>query len=443
MDPVEHRVPVTFDGRVDNVDLTVGQHNRIVLLRPRVRRPTPAPIESYPNAALVVPSRLNQYRHPISVILAAIHASRDASDASLILVVGLVTGDEAPGLARHRTESVRCLVENDAAAWLTLATEAGSLLEVKAYLDYLAVRRGWPCSVSDIDSTAGPSTERSVLKFQEEFNRQFQRSIYEDGTCGTQTLESMFEVLRFEWDRWLDKHGVTQSQVEELEFVYASGGSLPADMASLEPLGGLAGVDLVVLRKADLMGAEATPELIYGSQTARWGTFDVPVELGEWEFGTYTIVTDLEPDEADTLETYRLLSTDGSWASELEVGRDGVADGLVELQFTDVPCDKRYGLSVELDGVGRYTLFEDLAYSDFHRVAAGELDPGRCSASGGLRWLRATNTRRADRWSSSRRGPTASSGEGSSPAGRRTRANALGTGNAIHRPLTTYAKTPI
>src|SRR5688572_3726038 len=111
-------------------------HHRIVVERPLVRRPAQAPFRTAPGSGLLVPAPWTDDVHPISYVLAGIHAAYAAEDA-LLLVVGHAAASEAPALAAARSDAIRCLIRGDADAWVGLATDHGSIADVKAYLQYL------------------------------------------------------------------------------------------------------------------------------------------------------------------------------------------------------------------------------------------------------------------------------------------------------------------
>lgn len=364
----EHPVEVTLRGRVPAMALERTTHHRIVVERPLVRRPATAPLRAAPGSGLLVPAPWTDDVHPISYVLAGLHAARTAPDA-LLMVVGHATASEPPGLASARSEAIRCLMHADAEAWVELATRHGSIADVKAYLRYLNVMLGWGCFVAVVDETTGAATAKAVEAFQSEFVASFGRTIEKDGVCGKETLGAVFEVMRFEWARWLDKHGLAQADVDAVDVRFASAAGLPGALPGLAGLDGEGGIDLLVVPRAALGGEEPTAALVYGSTVARWDPFPVPLEPWAWQQGPYTIVTDLVRGEVVPRETYELRSMDGEFEARLTMPDDAVDRGVLELEFVAVPCDKRYALSVTVQDGGTWELFSDVPYGALHRLA--------------------------------------------------------------------------
>mgnify|MGYP000753318515 CR=1 FL=1 len=75
------------------------------------------------------------------------------------------------------------------------------------------------------------------------------------------------------------------------------------------------------------------------------------------------------PGEELLPEIYNLRATDGSFAQGLILPDEAFDNGFLELRFTDIPCDRRYRLDVEIIGVGTYEIFADLAYAELHAFA--------------------------------------------------------------------------
>jgi hypothetical protein len=364
----EHPFEATLRGRIPPMALDRATHHRIVVERPRVRRPAYAPLRSAPGSGLLVPAPWTDDVHPISYVLAGIHAARTAEDA-LLLVVGHATVSEVPALAAARSEAIRCLLHADADAWVALATAHGSIRDVKAYLQYLNAMLGWSCHVDIVDQTTGPATAKAVEAFQAEYVATFAREIDVDGVCGTETLGALFEVMRFEWDKWLHKHGLAQADVDALDVRFLDAAGLPASLPALAELEGEPGVDLLVVPRAALGGEEPTAELVYGSTVVRFETFEIPIEPWAWQQGPYTLVTDLVPGEPVAKEVYALRSMDGEFEAELTLPDDAIDRGVLELEFVAVPCDKRYELRVSVHDEGTWVLFSDVPYNELHRLA--------------------------------------------------------------------------
>lgn len=305
---VVHRVRATIEGRVASLPLTVTAHNRVVVEPPRVRRCAPV-FACAPGSGLALPGPWSELAHPISWILAGVHQATLVEDP-VVMVVGHATSSEPTTLAAARSESLRCIVEDDADAWVALATDTGSIRDIKAYLQYLNAVHGWACHVDAVDASVGPSTAESVEAFQAEYNEVFDASILVDGICGEETLEAIFRMLRFEWDKWLFKHDLAQDRVDALGIRFMSGADAPQTSAAIRVLADQPCVDVLVLERADLDGHEGSPALVYGSKTVRLSPYEVPEEGFAWARGNYTIVTDLIAGEVVPKERYTLRSTD-------------------------------------------------------------------------------------------------------------------------------------
>jgi len=364
----EHPIVATLRGRIPPMALERATHHRLVVERPLVQRPTHAPLRAAPGSGLLVPAPWTDDVHPISYVLGGIHTAR-ATDDALLLVVGHKAPSEPPALAAARSEAIRCLLHADAEAWVALATAHGSIRDVKAYLQYLNAMLGWSCHVDIVDETTGPATTKAVEAFQAEYNATFAREIDVDGVCGNQTLGALFEVMRFEWDRWLHKHGLAQADVDALDVRFFDTAALPPSLPGLAELEGEPGIDLLVVPRAALSGEEPTAELVYGSTVVRFETFEIPREPWAWQQGPYTIVTDLLPGEPAAKEVYALRSMDGEFEAKLTLPDDAIDRGVLELEFVAVPCDKRYELRVSVQDEGTWVLFSDVPYNELHRLA--------------------------------------------------------------------------
>lgn len=207
--------------------------------------------------------------------------------------------------------------------------------------------------------------------FQSDYNARFAASVDVDGVCGEQTLSAVFAVLRFEWDRWLAKHGLTEQDVASVPFEYTTASERSAKHAPSEPDGG---VDLLVIERAALGSRPPDAAALYSSELPRRLPYPVVAEPGGWQSGPYTVITDVTAGEQILPEIYSLRATDGSFAQSLILPDEAFDNGLLELRFTDIPCDRRYRLDVEIVGVGIYEIFADLAYGELYEHAEGKPD---------------------------------------------------------------------
>lgn len=363
---VEHRVSATLNGDIGSIQAEVGQAHRVVVVGPTVHRPT-QPLGCPIASGLVVPGPWMEDRHPIPFILAAIHEAARLDDP-VVLIVGHVARDEKPELGKARADGLRCLMQNDADGWVEIATETGSIQEVKGYLSYLNAMLGWECWVQAIDRADDAATAESVEAFQAEYNAKFKRDIVVDGVCGEETLGALFEVCRFEWDKWPYKHNVTQEQVDSVEFHFDSGTTVYPGAPGLAAVAGSPCVDALVVERKDL-GAQPSATLVLGSKLAKYVTYEIPIEPWAWERGPFTVITDLVEGEVLARETYTVRSTDGSFELSQTLPDDAVDLGLLAVRFLAMPCDRSYDLSVTIEGRDTYVLFEGIPYNQLHRIA--------------------------------------------------------------------------
>lgn len=361
-------IPVACDltGELPELDLATDEHTRVIVRRPAVARAEHGLLEAWPRSAILVPAPWNGNRHPISAVLHAIHEARQMEHGCVIAVGWCATAEEPPACSQHRVDALAALVRNDAASWTSLAAEHGSLADVLAYIDYLGRDRGFRCAAPSISPAPSEESEAAVSSFQTDYNARFPAAIDVDGVCGEQTLGAVFAVLRFEWDRWLLKHGLTEGDVAGIPFEYLTAADRAAAHAPAEPDGG---IDLLVVERSALGGRPIDAAVLYASELARRRAYAVPTEPGGWQSGPYTVVTDVVRGEEMLPEIYNLRAVDGSFAQSRILPAEGVDNGFLELRFGDIPCDKRYRLDVEIVGVGIYEIFADLAYGELHGFA--------------------------------------------------------------------------
>lgn len=367
-----HPVSATLSGEIDPLDLELAHHHRVVVTRPRILQPETAPFPTRHGSAVLTPAPWAGELHPISFVLAAIHTAV-ATPNAVVCFIGHTAPDETPALGNARAESVRCLVEDDAAAWVTLATQHGSIRDVKAYLQYLNAMLGWECHVEAVNDAVDEAAERSVSAFQRQYKEEMKADLREDGICGTKTLEAIFRVMRFEWEKWLHKHDLSPDAIAELDLRYLDASGADRSLPGMTALDGEHGLDALIVESPALGGAEPTADLLYGSEIARHEEYAVPIEPWAWERGPYTIVTDLVPGEYVPKERYTLRSMDGEFETTLTLPDDAVDAGVLELRFFAVPCDKAYELVVRVHEGERYVLFSDVPYNKLHTLATGGL----------------------------------------------------------------------
>lgn len=247
---MEHPRKVTLEGRVDVVLLEPGIHHKIVVERPAVHASAEGPFQSRPESGLALVGPWSDDAHVIPFILGSVHAAA-ALTAPVALIVGLRGRGEAAQSAVARARGVGAIVADDQESWVSCATEFGSLADVEAFLRYLNAMHGWGCFVEAIDGAEDDDAETAVLAFQQEYNQKMGGPILEDGVCGTQTLGAIFDVVRNEWTKWLEKHGLAEDDVRRIEWV--------VNEDEVTTTGrGHGGVDIWVLEKGAFEGGEVS-----------------------------------------------------------------------------------------------------------------------------------------------------------------------------------------
>lgn len=371
MPTVKHTRRATLSGAIESVDLTLGEHNQIIVTRPTLWRPQTAPLTTAPGSPLLLPGPWNNDQHPIPSLLAALHHAASVENGRILIV-----GHDEPTAAvgQPRADAASALLNSDRAAWVKLATDHGSLLDIHGYLRFLHTRRGWPCDVQTVDGLENEASASAVSSFQAEYNQRHEADILVDGICGEQTLGAIFDVLDHEMKRWLEKHGLPDSAWSDADVEYLSAETGLPSRVGFDG-GASGGVDILVGETAWMDLEALTAKAIYTSEVLQWEDFRVPDEPGGWEIGTYTAVTDLTPEDAFHPETYVLFSTDGSYERSLRLPDDAVDTGLYELRWDDLPTGLRYSLRVDVDDAGSYVVFEDRSYPELHLQAVGALDP--------------------------------------------------------------------
>jgi hypothetical protein len=369
---VEHHVRPTLSGEVGSFELDVTAHNRIVVERPTLWRPTTSPLIPAPTSGIFVPGPWNARTHPFPTLLTAIHHARESPGTTIVLVGHDEQGGKS-GLGQARANGVQAILDNDSGAWVGIATDTGSLLDWHGYIDYLQRDRAWACELTKVDGVEDDASAVAIEGFQREYNVRFEASITEDGVCGTQTLGAIFAVLRFEWERWLDKHGLTPEDAQAVPVHIASAKAGHTITRDLDGSPGAPGLDVVVI-DADRIGELDDGNVLYTSTLPRVRGLPVHSEPDGWEYGPYTLVLDIPIDEVMVREIYVLSSSDGEWEDRLAAPDDAIDTGLMELRFSQVPTDKPLDLRVEIDRQEPHYLFRGLKYGQLHLKAIGALD---------------------------------------------------------------------
>lgn len=349
--------------------------------RPKALRVEPAATRCRDEAAIPVPLA-DAWLHPVAALVRAAGLLAERPDHRLLLVGhASAPGKKATNqaLSEARARSLLALVEGDRDGWVKLATDHGSLADVKGYLRYLAARRGWSCDPGDDSAKNDAAAKAGVEAFQREYAARFERPLDDDGVCGVQTLGAVFDVMRHELERWLEKHGLgpavlLRAQPQALgcgeERVDAPGLPQPATPE------GRRFVDVLVLPPE----LSADPAALYDGAT--------PIELvplddepGDWERGRVIVATDADPDApAEATDRFTLRAQDGSYERTLTVGADGTRDfGGLDLVFDEVPTQAALELLVASAQGAPRPLFAGLTFAEVGRASSFEqvkvLDP--------------------------------------------------------------------
>lgn len=357
--------------------LSTGVHHHLVVERPRIVRVETDCLTATPGSALLVPASSTEHRHPFEGVATALgHLA--ARPEAVLCVVGHAAPDEprsSTTLAMQRALAMSSLLRDDRKLWVRTATEGGHYADVQAYLAYLANRRGWARDPGPITGEVDSRSTAGVKAFQREYNERFGKSILDDGICGEQTLGAIFDVLRFELERWFEKHGLTPDAVRLHPRTPALGaGVVYAGHPRFEGLAATRAHHIVDLVMFDPRAVDLDKDLehahIYEHPYADFELLDVVAEPGDWEKGTLTIVTDLPPEASDMAEVYRLFADDGSYDLDRLLGVDGRhAAGAIELDFEEVPVGPRLSLTATTEAGETFTVFAGLHFAELHPMS--------------------------------------------------------------------------
>ncbi len=307
-----------------------------------VCRTAPTPFEV--SGALALPGDAPEHRHFIPVVLSALAAANNqgSAEAKTVWVVVLGPAD----VAASQLGSVESVVRGRRDAWVALATEDGSLEEIRAYFAHIRTYRGWI-----IPKEGSPETQ--VRAFQREYNARLDATILEDGVCGEQTLGAVFDVLSDELHRWLPAFGLGKADLmgKQLRFVAADPTGVRRPPVS--------GLDAWVFDEAQLPSAPDLA-LLYEDPRAELVPIHVP-----WSFEVDELVVRLRAESAEDLDGYvgvRLEQSGGSWEAEVPVVPGKVEQNLV---FNDVATDGRFTVSLVRQDGTREVLVADRPFTAF------------------------------------------------------------------------------
>ena len=371
--PAREHVANAPGGRLETLELEPGGHARVVVRRPRLWRIQRSHLRFRPDSALLVPSAATAGHHPLASIMAALHVLDDEFDSALTIVGHADPGEaNAEALALARAEGVVALLRDAKDDWVTVAAHHGSLSDIAEYINYLGRERRWSCHMGPPEQAPSDEATAGLIAFQAEFNRRFEAKILEDGVCGRQTLGAVFSVLRYELERWMEKHDVRADairlhpDVPHLAAATHVASSAPEMLG--EPAPGVARmVDLVLSTPESLLGETPSVDLLYFDGRTAYETLPVEPEPGAWEFGS--VVVYLPEDDAARGELrYELKSHQGDYDRILATTDDAVArDGFFEFEFEDVPIASDFRLLAH-SGPDTTLLFEGVPYADIETI---------------------------------------------------------------------------
>lgn len=325
--------------------------------------PLPMPLEGsahHPLQALVAAAGFLA-DHPEHVLVLAGHASAPGS------------GKHNAALGRARADGVLHLLRGDQSAWVALATEHGSLQDVKAYLSYLTRERGWSCDPGPVTPKNDGAAQAGLEPFQREYNQRFGAALDVDGVCGKQTLSAVFDLLSLELDRWLEKHGLARVDLRlHPDVPVLSCGETLAENPKLpQPASEESRrfVDLLLLSGPVQQRLGAPDAATLYAEPLRFEELPLPDEPGAWEFGSLLVVTDLTL--TDLMHgkdvRYVLRSEQGDYERELSAQEDAIdVDGAVDLRFEQVPTAGTYTLVAHVDE-RESVVFEGATYAELCR----------------------------------------------------------------------------
>ena len=299
------------------------------------------------DSGLAMPEEEREH-HPLQALVRAATYLAQAPDHELLLVGhASAVGSDAHNhaLSEARARGVLQLIQRDREGWVETATEHGSLRDVKAYLAYLTRERGWSCDPGPVTPDVDAAAKAGLEGFQEQYNERFAGELLVDGVCGVNTLGALFDVLQFEFERWLEKRGVGREALRLSEPPLLAAGASQSDSPRLpQPQSEEARrfVDLVLLgpqQRAELGGL--SPSAVYEGEL-EFEELEIPAEPGGWET-TEVAVTFRAPAGVEG-QRFQLVSEDGAIDRVGDCDDAVAVDGLNRVVFSGIDWTKTYAL---------------------------------------------------------------------------------------------------
>lgn len=364
----------TIDDATPPIEVEAGHHYRIVVKRPRFHHVICPSLSFAPSSPLLLPLPDNEGLHPLGALMVALDLVAGNPEHILLIVGHADTGEasDPKALSQDRADALLALIRNEPERWVEIATRSGSLADVKRYLNYLGHHRRWSCYAGEPTPEDDEAAAAGVTAFQREFNRRFAEhpEILEDGVCGVETLGAVFQVLRHELDRWVEKHELEQTPFRLHSDVPALAAGAQAAHSQYLPRRGAPeatrAIDLVLVDRRCFVERQPSVEVVYFDRFPRREEHDPPLEPGAWEFGEVVVFLP-EHDPARSDLRFQLRSAAGDYDRVLDAATDRqVVEGFIELVFEDVPTDGSFTLLAHSQA-DTTVLYADVPYADLER----------------------------------------------------------------------------
>jgi hypothetical protein len=107
-------------------------------------------------------------------------------------------------LGELRAQNFLFLLRGERRKWVDNCLSRSKVEDFQRILKYFSTRRGWASDPGDVDNQLGDQTRQAVKGFQQNFNKDFGRSIAVDGDVGPETWGAIFDVYMDELASLLD-----------------------------------------------------------------------------------------------------------------------------------------------------------------------------------------------------------------------------------------------
>lgn len=131
-------------------------------------------------------------------VIAACYAHAAEHPGQKLLITGHTdtSGTESynQALSQKRADNVLSLLLGNNDGWVQVVNQQHQVEDCQQILKWIADVWFWDCDPGPVDNKKGPQTETGIAVFQSSYNREFQKSLTEDGKVGPQTWGAIFDV---------------------------------------------------------------------------------------------------------------------------------------------------------------------------------------------------------------------------------------------------------